>query len=266
MNRSSHSRWTGQTGASLLEFSIASGILAVIIAAASVQVQSIRKNLQATSRLMALDAFEAGLSEFLSDKNLIEHSIRTTGSNALKGCLLNGATCQPAMAQVMALYREGQKQPFTGRSIFYDYNARPCKGQCPGYFVETRIVPGCLSGATCTGPDYVLVEADIYETGGKQPIRKMAQEMQRYTGGLFPGLQLQCPGGNSVLRGIGMRGEPLCIARTDIVFVDSNKAALPRTLQVTPLDCQALNQKTTDQFFISGLSATGQLSCSPRFW
>ncbi|HYX37738.1 MAG TPA: hypothetical protein VE954_31945 [Oligoflexus sp.] len=111
-----------------------------------------------------------------------------------------------------------------------------------------------------------MIEADIYESGGTKPIRKIAQEMERYSGGLFPGLQLQCPGGNSVLRGIGIRGEPLCVPRSDIVFIDSNKAALPGGLQVTPLDCQSLNAKTSDQFFISGLSAAGQLSCSPRFW
>ncbi|WP_141734405.1 hypothetical protein [Oligoflexus tunisiensis] len=266
MKHVSRSAWAGQSGATLLEVCIASAILAAVIAAVTVQVQSVKKSFQATSRLMALDAFEASLGNFLSDKHIIEHSIQMAGSSALKGCILNATHCSPSMAQTMALYREGQKEPFTGRSVFYDYNGQLCKGRCPGYFVETRVTPRCISAGTCTGPDYVLVEANIHETGSKKPIRKIAQEVERFRDGLFPGLQLQCPGGNSVLRGIGIRGEPLCVPRSDIVFLDGNKATLPQTLQVAPLDCQGLNQKISDQFFISGLNAAGQLSCSPRFW
>jgi hypothetical protein len=257
---------TGQSGATLLELSIAAAILLAVVAAITVQAQSVKKSFQATSRLMALDAFEASISNFLSDKHIIRYSVQMIGSGALKGCILNGTSCTSAMAQIMPLFREGQKEPFTGKNTLYDYNGLLCKGECAGYYVETRVSPRCLSAGSCVGPDYVLVEANIYETGGKKPIRRIAQEMERSRDGMFPGLQLQCPTGDSVLRGIGIRGEPLCVPRTDMVFLDAAKGTLPKTLQVTPLDCQGLNQKGSDQFFISGLNAAGQLSCSPRFW
>jgi hypothetical protein len=246
--------WSGESGATLLELSIAGAILMAVIVAITIQVQSVKKSFQATSRLMALDAFEANISNFLSDQQIIRYSVQKVGTVALKGCILNGAGCTAAMAQIMPLYREGQKEPFTGRNTYYDDNGRPCKERCQGYYVETRVSPRCLSGGSCVGPDYVLVEANIYETDGKKPIRRIAREMERFGEGLFPGLQLQCPTGDSILRGIGIRGEPLCVPRTDMVFVDGDKATLPPTLQVAPLDCQTLNQKSSDQFFISGLT------------
>lgn len=255
-----------QSGLTLLELLISMSIISVIVVGMSMKVQGLRKNLIAVSSLMALDAFEASLVDFMGNEGVVRHSIGKAVSQTLRDCFVNQRLCRHGQGFRIDLFREGQSEAFTGEKVFYNREAQLCAERCEGgYQVKTAVVPQCINGMTCAGPAYILLVADIYRTGENKPLRHVVRELERNAKGKFPGLRLTCPQAEGVLYGIGLQGEALCVPRQEIILKDSNNKALG-PISAIPIDCRALNTEARDQHFVNAIEASGKINCAPRFW
>lgn len=254
-----------QAGFTLIETMISLGLISAIGVGLTVKINSIKQSLKETSRIMALDALESGLGVFMRDKNVIFYSAKKSNNIELLACL-NAGVCINEKAYPLSLYLDGQNKPITGNGTLYDENGQPCTTACKGFLVSTVLRPHCVKTSTCLGPAYVSIEANISSLTDKQSIRRFTFDMQQYQGALFPDLRLSCPDKGKVLRGIGLGGEPLCTAISDVVLRDKAGTAVKNSVTITPKDCSTLNTKADDQAFVSGYDKTGQITCAPRYW
>ena len=260
----------GESGLTLIEILISSSIILSMFAGLGYKMKSIKKQLSDTARLMAVDALEGSLIDFMKTSDIIAYSLERSGSNNLRRCFLGQAACTHNSKFEIPLFREGQALPFTGPRTIYDRNAVPCgpKDLCEGprLSIRTIVSPQCMQGSTCQGTGYTLVIAEIYQVETGKILRKIVQEVEKYGEGKFPGLNLRCSDANSVLHGIGLRGEPLCTPQQEIRLLDRVAQPVPGELVVTPRDCSDQNKSDKDQSFVKGIGADGVISCAPRFW
>lgn len=253
-------------GFSLLEVLISVSLAGFLIVGSSMKFIGMRQELEKVSKLMALDAFEASLSDFIGSEGVARHSLSKALSPALKDCFINKRFCRHGQGFRLKLYREGQNQPFAGEGVSYDKEGQLCAGSCKGGFeVRAAVVPQCVGGLTCAGPAYTLVVADIYLSGDPKPLRQVVRELEKNRNGKFPGLQLSCPQPEGVLYGIGLQGEALCVPRQDLVLKDARGRVLA-PVAVAPVDCRIQDLISTDQAFVNEIDTSGKLSCAPRFW
>ncbi len=262
----------GESGFSIIEVLISSSILLTLFAGLGYKMKSIKKQLDDTAQVMAIDALEGSLIDFMKSWDNIAYSLDHAGPLNLRRCFRGQTTCIHNSKFEIPLYREGQSQPFTGARVIYDKNAVPCqpKGVCEGprLSVRTIVSPQCMQreSQSCQGSHYTLVIAEIYQVESGKIVRKFIQEVEKYADGKFPGLSLRCSQAGSVLHGIGLRGEALCTPREEIALLDVAAHPVPLEIAVTPLDCSSMNKSVDDQYSVKGLGADGIISCAPRFW
>lgn len=249
-------------GYSLIEVLIGISLMTLAVLAASSKIKAVKTVLKDTSHLMALDASESYLGDFLKSKEVFDYSLNKSKNSELRDCINKDRPCKDGSKYAMDLYREGDKTPFTGSSVFYDENGEPCNAKdCRFFTIQTfaRIV--CMEGRTCSSPG-LLMEAQMIRADGKATKRTIVREVERNISGKFPRLSLSCPDRNSVLRGIGLRGDPLCVPRNEIQFVDADKAANSGQLNVVPVDCSL----TDSESYVQGINRAGVIQCANRFW
>ncbi len=263
-------REDSQKGFSFVEILVAMAILSASVAAVSTKMKQAQNLMEETSRLMALDALEAGITDFQQDPRVLAYSVQK-GSNAyLKSCILQQGTCLAGKGFALELYRTGDTSPMTGPNILYNAQGQPCQASgCKGIFsYRTIVFPSCATQASCSGPDYVLIRTDLLRMDRNPPklVRTMIREVERFRDQKFPQVQLTCTQSNEVLRGIGLGGQALCVPLASLTYTDDQGAPLSSTLQVTPQDCQSFNASANDQHFLQAIQKDGKIVCGQRFW
>jgi prepilin-type N-terminal cleavage/methylation domain-containing protein len=254
-----------QQGFSLIETLISLGILSVVGAGVLTKVKTIKHSLQETSRVMSMDALEAGLGNYMRSRSIIYYSANKSTNGQLKNCF-NQGLCSNGQGFEVPLYIEGVKDSLTGPDVTYDESGTVCEKACKGFQIITTLRPSCSKANTCNGPDFVSVEAEVRSSVDRKTIRRFAYDMQKYTGSTFPGLSLSCKDSNSVLRGIGLQGEPLCTPKSGIVLMNSENKPVSTNLTITPQDCSLADKKAEDQTHVAGYQKDGKIICAPRFW
>ncbi len=261
-------RLLDQQGFSLMETVIALGILAAIASGVAVKMDNIKSHMEETEQIMALDNFERQLIDLLSDFETIKHSVRLSNRSALKACFFSETvSCQDEQKALVNIRLEGTRQALTGPRVYYDLQGNRCQSACEGLRVISSVIVRCSTGKLCAQPDNVISRYQIVRTSDKKVMRDDYIEADQFSNGQFPNINISCPSRDQVLRGIGVKGQPLCVSRSTISFVDDVGGQLTGQIQVKPKNCSDLNQDPNqDQNFIVGISASGELLCAPRFW
>ncbi len=269
MNGLKHQRRLNrESGLTIVELMISLFIVLMFAVGIGARYQTLQKSLQNVSRLMALDAFEASLIDFMRSELVLAHSFSKASSIAIKKCFVDKTFCLNGQVFPMNLYREGQRLAFTGTGVNYDRNAQICPGECAHgsmYQVKTSVSAHCVGTATCVGPAYVLVTAEIYAAGKPTPVRKIVQEVEKVGNRKYPGVTIECSNPDGVLYGVGLQGEALCVPISEVVLKDQEQKKF-EAVAVAPVDCSTLNMRADDQFFLNEISAEGKIICAPRFW
>lgn len=249
-------------GFTLVEILVSLAIVGTISSAIAVKLKADKRVLDETSRLMAQDALEVGMGDFIKSREVVEYSIKQSKNTALINCVINQMTCTHNSSFEATIYRLGDRQALTGPTVLYDGNGKPCPGKCTGYYFRTSIQVACSSGSQCPGPAYVLIRADIFRTDENKPIRSVAREMERHANAKFPNISLRCKDNSSVLRGISSTGGALCTPLQAIKFLGGKGS----TVEVKPVDCREKNSDSSDQSFVHSINEDGDVRCSRRFW
>ena len=257
-----------QQGFSLIETVIALGLLTAIAGGVALKMDSIKSHMEQTEQIMALDNFERQLIDLFIDFETIKHSVRFSSNNSLKNCFFSETSpCQDNQRYGVNIRLEGTREALTGPQVYYDRMGNRCAAKCEGMRVITSIIVRCSVGTSCPQPDHVVVQYDLVKTGDDKILRQDFIEANQFNEGKFPNINISCPSQDQILRGIGIKGQPLCVSRNTVSFVDDKGGKLKGQIDVQPKDCTAFNQdQNKDQYFISGISKTGELLCGERFW
>lgn len=257
-----------RAGFTIVEILVALGILGASFLAISIQFRAMKKTLDETSRLMAMDSFEQAMGAYLRSKEIVEYSVSKSSNPRLTGCFASKG-CTNGQSSEIDIYRSGEVRPITGKNVTYDSSGLPCAkhkhpAKCASFYLRTILQVNCFRGKSCSSPDVVILKAQLRLAENDQPFREFVREMERSVDGKFPGLSIGCRENKHVLRGIGILGDALCVPLNSLKFVDADKNAGSGQLFVTPKDCSK-NSKD-GQSFVTAILPEGNLKCAPKFW
>ena len=257
-----------QAGFSLAETVISMAALGAILLGVGFEVQSIKSNISATERLMALDAMENDLSQMLSEKETVYYSITKSSNAALKSCIFSDKSpCRNGKFYPLDLYLEGQNLPLSGNRVYYDKNANFCGATCKDFMVKSYVLVSCGNKSSCNKPVSLAFGFDIIDVARAKSARKSFGEVKFSGLRRFADLNVSCGSSQKILRGIGIYGQALCEKASDIVYKDDDGKPLKVSISVQAKNCSALNtDPTKDQYFVTGVDNEGNIICGPRFW
>ncbi|MFW7381867.1 MAG: type II secretion system protein [Oligoflexus sp.] len=254
-------------GFALVEVVVAMGFLLAIVGGVLLKMNSVQSHIRQTEKILSADNLEQNLMELVSDYDTLIYSVNQRSNAGLRSCLLNeNSSCRSGQSFRQDFYLEGERVPFTGANVYYDFQGNRCDGPCDGFRLITFVTVRCARGNLCNQPDHSTVRYDIYASGEEKPIRRDFVDIKRYSQGRFPGVNLACRSPQQVLRGIGINGRALCVNRNQIKLKSSSGEDLSGNFNVTPRDCSQLNQAEKDQSFVVGITKEGALLCGEKFW
>ncbi|SMF78139.1 hypothetical protein [Pseudobacteriovorax antillogorgiicola] len=253
-------------GFTLVESVIAGAVLLVILGGVMMKVTSITDHIRKTEQILALDSLESWLAPLLTDLESLRYSASLLKDKQLQACLEGKLPCRSDRDFPLPVFLKGQKNPISGAGSRYDANGNLCfDDKCEAYQVNTVVQTNCSVGAVCESPSFLTIRYDIVDSKSNKTIRKFFLEANRFRNKRFPNLYTTCVE-NQVLRGLGINGEPLCVALSDIKLKNSAGDIDTGQIQVKAKDCAEANSDDRDQFYVRGMNRQGDLLCAKRFW
>ena len=259
--------FSSNKGFTLIESIVATAFLMGILGGVMIKVNTIKEHIVRTEKVLSLDSLESWLRPILVDQEAIAFSASKLKDKRLSNCLEGRFSCLDKQEYSLSIYLRGQKEPITGRKAKYDRDGVTCDERRCGYYrIRTSVTTHCAIGSNCSNPEFLTVKYEIQDLkeNGKT-LRLGFLESNRFRNKRFPQLSVTCPG-DQVLRGVGISGEPLCVRQGDVKLTDASGDIDTGVIDVKRRDCRQINQDQRDQYYIQGMTRSGDLLCAERFW
>ncbi|MGE0172403.1 MAG: hypothetical protein AB7T49_06450 [Oligoflexales bacterium] len=255
-----------EDGFSLIEVTIALGVLLTLLVGGTMKLREIRGKMDSVRLWQTADVLANRIADLSKSQKGFDYSAAKSSNKVVKDCWRNmGADCtSKSIALDFDLYMLNSPDPYTGNEVYYNMDGNSCVPPKPNCIlqVHTHAQFFCLPGSTCPKASQPVVLIEVYNAKTKKLLRKVSSDVQMDYREQIVNLSLTCPTGR-IMKGIGLDGKAICDPVSGVTYADA--ATFP-PLDIKPTSCTGDPAVVNDLKFVSGIDKDGNLICTAKFW